>query len=271
MWLHVLVAAVCGGLAASLAKLTVKNRAGGVVAQRIIFGLAFVLLWAAFQRTVVPRAQGMLASLTIEDEFAQNPAFSALRKYDRLTFDSVIEAAGQSLQHGATNAQVMSEVGARIKISVLPKVSSASDQAAIQYVRVVVASAGELERQGGDLCYQFLFPKDNAPAEAFTQLAVTTRGATYAALAEVIRTSAISPQAAPRQIDVREPLTYIASLVNNRFGADVSMLENPGASEVDKTKVCAMAIYMYNEIFKLPESAQGKLLRFMLNTGGPQT
>lgn len=271
MWMHVLVTAWSGGLATSLARAAGGRGQDRVVLKGLVFCLSFALIWAAFHQTLVPRLQGTLASLTIEGDLAQNPAFAALRQYDRLAFEAIMQATRQSMRQGASKAQMAAVAAAHLELAVLPKIARASDPAVMRYMRVTLASVAELQRQGGDLCFQFLYPRRDAPLDTVEQLALITRAEGHAALAEVIRTSAISPQTPPSAADVQASLRYIASRMEQRHGADAEMLQDPESPKADKAKVCEMTLDMYQEIFQLPPDVQGKLLRFMLDTRTART
>ena len=50
------------------------------------------------------------------------------------------------------------------------------------------------------------------------------------------------------------------------YGDDVQMLANPESPNIDRQKVCQMAIKFYGEILLLPQDKAARILRMMLGS-----
>ena len=68
----------------------------------------------------------------------------------------------------------------------------------------------------------------------------------------------------PINQDYENKLNTIVTQMQQQYGNDLQMFVNPASPDVDREKVCDMAIDMYSQIMQLPPSDAGAILRSML-------
>ena len=72
-----------------------------------------------------------------------------------------------------------------------------------------------------------------------------------------------NPQAIPNESQVSAALERVYERVTDRFGSQVSVLEDATAPEVDKGQVCRVTMALYDEVLTLPKATASRSLRFM--------
>lgn len=170
-----------------------------------------------------------------------------------------------AISKGKSETEIFAAVRSNITALVQKRLPYASDEAAARYMRVMVQEMTELQmNDGGDLCYQFLFPQAGQSLDISQYISEATKQADLTALSAVVRTSAVAPQEIPKEEDVSALLESVVNILVQRYGQDVALLQNPVAPGVDKAKVCAIMIEMYTQILQLPPTQGGKLIRYLL-------
>ena len=129
---------------------------------------------------------------------------------------------------------------------------------------VMVDEMRELNGQDPNLCYRFLFSQQYGAINPQKYVSKQLMDADLAALAEVIRTSATDPQPAPTEPEVAADLEIVVSQLQEQYGDNISILQNPQDPSVDKRVACGMMADLYAHVLKLPSPRNGRLLRFML-------
>lgn len=273
-WISIGLAALSGALAAALASVLVRNPKE----KRVYYAIVFIVCFAAFQalsrELISPHINAWNGARKAEAALLEIPAFQAIKQYDPSTYESLVadlrefikkEAQSQVLGVRNDESRIVGAVKRRIAEIVQKRLPSASDEAVVSYMSVMVAEMGELHRHGGDLCYRFLFPQHSTPIDGRKYFSKQTQEADLAALAQVIRTSAEKPQAIPREADVMPSLEPIIVELVKEFGNDMDMLRNPAAPTTDKAKVCSITIDLYSRVLRLPQNESSRVLRFMLS------
>ncbi|HEX3141953.1 MAG TPA: hypothetical protein VHQ87_17995, partial [Rhizobacter sp.] len=133
--------------------------------------------------------------------------------------------------------------------------------------RVMLQEMSELQHQGGDLCYRFLYAKPGQAVDLTKYVSANTMEANFAAVSQIVRTSTVAPQAAPQQAEVALSLRPVLEALSGRYGADLALLKNPQAPGADPDKLCSISIDMYTVILQRPTPESGKLIRFLLGQG----
>ncbi len=264
VWISVVVGAFCGVLAAGVAVLVVRKRKENPRFYSLVFAGIMALLLALSNEFVTPMIKASYAASNIEDSLLDIPAFAAMKQHDPATYNQIVDRLKLSVSNGQSLAATHEAIQNDIAMLIEKRLPHASDEAAAMYTNVLVQEMTELKQNGGDFCYRFLFPQPGQPLDISRYLSAPTKKANLAALGEVIRTSALSPQTIPTEADVAALIEPIITALAKQHGQDMAILQNPGAPGVDKGKVCGIMIDMYSQIALLPPAQAGKLLRYML-------
>ena len=260
-WTSIVLAAISGGLAGLIAMLVAgspKERGGAYAG---VFVVAFLVLNFISRQYILPRIEANSA----ESQLLEIPAFVAIKKYDSKTFYSLLGELKQGLKDGKSEIELIAIIRGQMTAIVASRLPTASDEAVVAYIKVMITELHELNQAGGDLCYRYLFPTAATPFDPRQNLSKETQQADLAALADVIRTSATDPQPKPPEDLVAPKLQPIVAELNGQYGSDLQMLQNPAAPGVDKTKICAISTSLYEKILRLPASDSGKVLRYMMS------
>ena len=263
-WISVAMAAVCGALAAVAAWGLLRNR----TQERWLFGAAWGLMAAALFVTahqfITPGLQARYDASTLDDSLSRNAAFAALKKHDPTTYARIMSELREGLLRHRSKTDLMDGVRAEVTALVQKRLPRASDDAATEYMRVMVQEMGELRRHGGEVCHRFLFPKPGQTLDLTKYVSANTIEADYAALSQIVRTSTVNPQPVPQKEEVAAALRPVFEALAARYGPDLALLQNPQAPGVDPDKLCSISIDMYSVILQRPPSESGKLVRYLL-------
>jgi hypothetical protein len=265
-WISVAVAVACGVLG-GLAVLAIRAR----TQNKSIWAAAWVLvagsLLAVSLVFITPALQARYDACTLDDSLSGNAAFAAIRKHDPQTYGRIMSELRDGLLNGRDKAVLVELVRKEMTTLVQRRLPRASDEAANDYTRVVVQEMNELRRQGGDLCYRFLFAKPDQGLDLTRYVSANTIEADSAALGQVVRSSTVAPQAIPQQADVAARMQPVIAALAGRYGPDLSLLQNPQAPGVDRDKLCSINIDMYTVILQMPPADSGKLIRYLMSQG----
>jgi hypothetical protein len=191
------------------------------------------------------------------------PVYQVLERHEPETYarvrEKLLDASGQAITDPAfsnfANAQLVEVATSRL--------AKASDQAVVGLVTDMVATAQTLKDLPGDSCFRFWFPAVSGPPDIARQLDPAARARTLEAIAEVIRTSAESPVALPANEAVADKLASVVNAMFEQFGTDAQMIAHAEDPRVDRTKVCAMTISLYERILAWPPADSAAIIRAM--------
>jgi len=260
----VAVAAVCALIAAVLAMIAVNNAGHNKGRFGVAFGICLVLLYGAARLFVQPHAEARYTMYEVDKALARNAAFAALKQYDGPTYRNVLTELNLMVREGKSQREVFLSVRGIVEPLVIKRIPEASDEAAARYMTVLITEMKELYGQGGDLCFRFLFPVKGEVLDIQKNISEATRKEDFAALGELLRSASTAPQTPPLASEAEPLLQPIVMAIAERYGKDLTMLQNPQAPGVDRSKLCEITINLYGRILKLPPDQSGKVIRHML-------
>jgi len=262
--INLAIGALAGLLAALIASVLVRDARENRGRYGATFAISFAVLFGLANVFVYPGLNGRYQAGHVESELLESPAFRALKQHDRATYDKLVAEMKQSLKDGKGEGQIIANVRGHITKVVQVRLPRASNEAVASYMKVMLVEMDELNQQGGDLCYRFLFPQPSGPIDPNKHFSKKTQEADLAALAQVIKSSAEDPQPVPQEAEVLPTLTPIYLELATEHGEDIAMLQNPTAPSVDRRKICAMSKSIYTKILRLPVDDSGRVLRYLL-------
>jgi hypothetical protein len=263
-WISICLAALSGGLAAAIAALAIRNPKERRVAYAIVFFVSLAVLQVISRQYVFPDLNARYQIRKVEADLLEIPAFQTIKQYDPKTYEKLKSGLRESIKKGTDDQHVIGLVREQIIGLLQKRLPYASDEAVVTYMNVMLTEMNELNRQGPDLCYQFLFPQQSA-FDGRKYFSKQTQEADLAALAQIFKTAAENPQTIPGEAEVMPALKPIYVELAKEHGNDIIMLQNPGAPNVDKVKICSMVGGLYTRVVQLPQNESGKVLRFMLS------
>jgi len=208
------------------------------------------------------RAETGAVSKDVDAALSENAAFSALKQYDPAAYKTLANDFSTELAGGVPRAKIVDELAARGIAVAVKRLPTASDQAVIAFAHVVTKEIGELRRQDPKACVRWLFPMKGTSVDLRTYVPQELRDSSYAAFAEVIKSSAQGPQSIPALAEVAVDQQLIGAELREHYGDKVALLQRAHDPSVDATAVCAMAADSYGYILQLPPERAARLLRY---------
>jgi hypothetical protein len=266
-WISVAMAAVCGALAALVVKGLLGRRGKPHWQLAAAWAVLGGALFALAHQFAIPGLQARVDASTLDASLSRNAAFAAVKKHDPATYARIMAELREGLLKHRSKESLMDGVRAEVTTLVKKRLPHASDDAANEYMRVMVQEMGELRRHGGEVCRRFLFPAPGQNLDLTRYVSANTIEAEFAALSQIVRTSTVSPQPVPQKAEVADSLRPLFEALAARYGPDLALLQNPQAPGVDPDKLCSINIDMYLVILQRPAAESGKLVRYLLGQG----
>jgi hypothetical protein len=263
-WYAVGISGAAGALAAMIATLAFRGHRERKTAYVVTFVTLFAVLASVGKHVVLPAIKVPIEFQRAERQLLELPVYAALREHDPRAYAAIMAEIKAGIGKGAGTAEVVTAVRPLVEDVVKSRLPAASDEAAVVYMSVLVREMRELKAKDPGLCYKFLFPQQHGALNLADHVSADLVQEDLAALAEVIRTSAVSPQAKPEALEVESDLLAVFSAVSARHGDNARLLENLAAAGVDPAVGCELAADLYGEVIALPTARAGRLLRFML-------
>lgn len=266
-WISVAAAVVCAALAGLIAVFALRGRTREKSHQAAVWVVVAGLLFMGAHLFITPKLQARYDASRVDASLSGHAAFAAIKKHDPQTYGRIMSELREGLLKGRSQPELIEFVRAEVTTLVQKHLPRASDDAATEYMRVMVQEMSELRRQGGDLCYRFLFPKPGEALNLTRHVSANTRDADAAALSQVVRTAIVSPQAVPKQSEVAVRIQPVMTALSARYGSDLALLQQPEAPGIDRDKLCSINIDMYTVILQLPIADSGMLIRYLMSQG----
>lgn len=229
----------------------------------VLFALLALALLAGAAALLWPRIADWGRVRNAQGELLKQPVYQVLREHEPESFGRIARKyadleAGRLTPAEFTNfsSSDLSEVATR-------RMAHASDEAVLALMRDMVANGRRLEAQPGDACFRFLFPNISGPPELANVLEAAAQARTHQVIADVIRTSAETPQPLPDPATVRDSLATVVNATYEQYGADAQMIANAADPRVDRAKVCTITLGLYDRILARPPADASALLRLM--------
>jgi hypothetical protein len=226
--------------------------------------VASVALFTLGNAALMPRARAWKQERDVAALLTTEPLFTAVLE----DYPSLREPLRLSLLQAAREGQGSEAllVGQRFLSPQLWRyVPRASDAAAVELGRALVAALTRLQAQDPQRCYRFLFPAVAGPPAAGGS---PFEEGILSALRGVVASARDGSAEPLDRAAGRRNLDAAFAHLRSEHEADVDVLRHAQEPGVDRARVCAMTIALYSELLALPPAAAGQALRHVL---GPET
>ncbi|MBC8027193.1 MAG: hypothetical protein H7Y89_14470 [Steroidobacteraceae bacterium] len=261
-WLTVLTSSLMAALGALvgglIGGLLARGREGG--ARQIVVILCLVIGAAVGAQVLGPRASAWYELHNAEAKLLDVPVYRVLKKHEPTVYAKILAEYKRTVadpkQMDAFTSLVMNEVSDVTS----RRMGTASQDSLIALIREMLGNLRVLQKDG-DSCFRYLFPQVAGPIDFKKHFDEAAESRSLTLLAEVIRSSAEEPAKAEPPNVAQEKLVPVVQALAEEFGDDAQMLGNVAAPGVDRGKVCAITISLYDRILKLPEADAAMVLR----------
>jgi hypothetical protein len=258
--LSALCAALGAGFAAALVAMFSRGRNSGAA-----FAAAAVIGGLLGSQVAAPRVHAWWEVRNAESTLLEQRVYRVIQKYEPATYAKLLAEYKLAAQDKSRLAKFLSIVIAEVGTVTAKRMSTASDEALLPFTREMVANMRALQPKG-DSCFRFLFPQVSGPVDTGQFFGQEAQQRSLDVLAAVIESSAVNPTPPPPPTEMQLKLAPILSAMFQEFGADTQMLADPGAPGVDRAKVCAITISLYERILRLPERDAALVMRGLTQT-----
>jgi hypothetical protein len=189
--------------------------------------------------------------------------YQVVKRYEPTLYTQLLDKYVATKSGEAPSAEYVNFANGALSEVATQRLAHASDAAVNGLIRDMLANAQALSRKPGDQCFRFLFPQVSGPPDVARQFDAATQARTLELLAEVIRSAHESPQALPEAAAVQDKLASVVNAIYERYGSDAQMIAHTEDPRVDRAKVCAMTVALYERIMAWPPADSSALIRAM--------
>ena len=194
------------------------------------------------------------------------PVYRALERHDRELFDELLARYRVHKRGESSREEFINFANARISEEATRSLAQASQDAVLALVTDMLATARKLQATPGDACFRFWFPDVSGPPDIAKLVDAGAQAHTFSLMGDVISSAAEHPAPLPDEGEVKDDLAHVINEIYEEFGADAQMLAHSADPRVDRTRVCAITISLYERILRLPPAQASAMIRTMTQT-----
>lgn len=263
-WTGIIVGAATGALAALCVYPLVNRFIKNETAKRWTYFLIFLLTLALSREFLQPPIERYIVIQNLEETLLSNPAFAALKEFEPPIYAAFVEKAKEGIRSGESASTIRLRANAMVQALVLKRVPVASNAAALAYMKVSIQEVDFLYSKGGEACFLALFPNPKATDTPFADIPASMMQADLLALAEVLRTARLQPQAIPTEDEFA-----VAAVPAQQFfvenAVELQKISEAKVGVVARRRACEITINLYKELFKLPPAQAGITMRYLIS------
>lgn len=232
--------------------------------KRILFICILFFTSIALFLLVTKQPFNAFYALTPDELMKEIPFYTVIKKNDPQLYQRISDDIELALNEENGSENLRHKVRGYLDQIISKRVPTAANDAVIAYMKVTLKEMQALERQGYDLCYNFLYPMQGETIDISKYVQKSLLDQDMTALTDVVRSSYERPLPIPRGKDVQLYLSHVYTILEQNHGPDVDVLANPLAKNINKNKVCTMTIAFFEEILRLPTKQSGETLRYIV-------
>jgi hypothetical protein len=210
-----------------------------------------------------PHYQDWRQNRAASAELLRQPVYQLLAQHEPATFQRLTERYADVGRGQLNPAEFVNMANAQLSEVATRRLAHASDAAVLALLNDMVRNARSLERRSDDSCFRFLFPHVSGPPDLAGSIDAAAQARTFAVIAEVLRTAAETPQPLPEGGMVADNLASVVNATFAEHGSDAQMIARADEAGVDRRKVCAMTLSLYERILARPPADASALIRAM--------
>jgi hypothetical protein len=198
-----------------------------------------------------------------ESALLEQPVYKVLKKHERAVFDTLVEEYKVYERDETRRENFVNLANSEITLTATRNLAHASDASVLALMKDMVATARRLQDKPGDACFRYWFPQVSGPPDVAKYIDEKAQAHTLGLMGEVIRSAAESPIELPSPDAVKDNLANVINATYEQYGSDAQMIAHAEEPGVDRAKVCAITLSVYDRILGLPPAQSSALLRAM--------
>ncbi|MCW2481082.1 hypothetical protein [Candidatus Symbiopectobacterium sp. NZEC135] len=266
-WQHVFFSAAVALVAASVLALMRKKQWIGKTTGVVIF-VAVIIGWNVIDTAyLMPNKSRSLELQYAEASMAKLPIFQTIKQYAPDTYQTLKEKVVDAKAEGKDLQQAIDLVQADSSAFLLSRLYSAPDDKVITTLKVMLEQGENIQQQSDEACFKFFFPFVSGGVNPLTLNSTELIQRRMRADSELVAASYTSPRAAdkPREdAAAAQAIQPVIQRLYGQYGADLQMIADPAAKQVDRKKVCDITLQLYRHILALPPQQAAAVIRSVL-------
>lgn len=198
---------------------------------------------------------------SVENKLLAEGPYRVLKRHEPSSYHAVLEAYRRMHAGRDSRAAYLHVANQQLSDAATRRFPTASPDSVLALMRATLPVVKSLQAKSADACFAFWFPEAPGIVDVEPLISADDQRRLLELQAEVIRTSAEQPTAAPSTADVDAPLSKIIDAMYRRYGTDIQMLSHVEDPGIDRAKACDMTTSLYESIMALPPEVSGKLMR----------
>ena len=198
-----------------------------------------------------------------ESALLEQPVYRVLRKHEPAVYEKLVTEYKIFRRDETTRESFINIANSEINLAATQHLAHASEASVLALIKDMMATARQLQKAPGDVCFQFWFPLVEGPPDVANHIDAAAQAHTLELMGEVIRSATEDPQPLPATDAVKDNLAKVINGTYEQYGADAQMIAHADDPRVDRAKVCTITLSVYDRIMSLPPADSSALLRSM--------
>ncbi|ORM74333.1 hypothetical protein HA48_04430 [Pantoea wallisii] len=233
----------------------------------ILFLLPLVLANLLWFSWLHPRQQREALAAEVTSQLSQAPGYRVLKMQEPALWQLLNRELLHKLGEGVPADQALGDMRGWLMDLVNQRMTHASDEAVIHYIRVSVQEMQALQQQDPQRCFRFLYPQVSGGVNLQQVLSPELNQQDGQALEQLLQAST-GPELPVDQAMAQRDLQHVVETLYSKWGDKLQQLNMPADTAVDRSAMCAMSIDLYSGILALPDKHAANLLRKMVSLTG---
>ena len=265
-WYSVALTAFSAALAILLASFIFgkKPEKENYINYALVVILVFSLVSISSNKYILPEINSIKIKYDVQKTLSAIPGMQKIKKHEPGAYAVMQEILIETKKMGYGSKMAAEFIQREISTIVNKWLPKSSDQAIISNIKVIIEEIDELQDQGGELCFRFLFPEDGNEIDKRKSLSKEMQKRDLAAANLIIQTYDPS-RPIPKKEQVLPILEPILLEMYDIYGNDFLVLEDPATDNINKTETCTIVKSFYLKILEHNQNESVAVFRFLLS------
>lgn len=222
------------------------------------------LLWFSWLH---PRQERQALAAEVSTQLSLAPGYRLLKIQEPALWQLLNRELLHKRLEGMPADQALGDMRGWLMDLINQRLTRATDEAILNYVRVSVQEMQALQQQEPQRCFRFLYPQVNGGINLQQVLSPELNQRDAQALEALLQQSTGNEQPLDHAAAQRD-LQSVVEKLYGKWGDRLQQLNMPADTAVDRGAMCAMSIDLYHGILALPDKQAANLLRKMVSLTG---
>ncbi len=198
-----------------------------------------------------------------ESALLEQPVYRVLKKYEPAVYEKLVTEYKTFRRDETSREAFINFANSEINLAATQHLAHASQSSVLALIKDMMATARQLQKAPGDVCFRYWFPLVSGPPDVANNIDPAAQAHTLELMGEVIRSAAEDPVPLPEPDTVKDNLAKVINGTYEQYGSDAQMIAHADDPRVDRAKVCTITLSVYDRIMSLPPDDSSALLRSM--------